>query len=114
MGLAHMTGAAFRLLGRETLDKSERRDGVPFFLVLLAILVAMVLAGRSLLAALGVAHAGSTAFLGTAVVAVLALLFVDDLGSALGAAVLAVMSASAFALSQSVTATNTSPGERAR
>lgn len=37
MGLAHMTGAAFRLLGRETLDKSERRDGVPFFLVLLAI-----------------------------------------------------------------------------
>jgi S-DNA-T family DNA segregation ATPase FtsK/SpoIIIE len=37
MGLAHMTGAAFRLLGKETLDKTERRDGVPFFLVLLAI-----------------------------------------------------------------------------
>ena len=29
MGLAHVTGGAFRLLGRETLAKEERRDGVP-------------------------------------------------------------------------------------
>ncbi|WP_423923687.1 DNA translocase FtsK 4TM domain-containing protein [Frigoribacterium sp. 2-23] len=42
MGLAHMTGAAFRVLGAETLDKDERRDGVPFFLVLLAIAGAVV------------------------------------------------------------------------
>jgi len=42
MGLAHMTGAAFRLLGREDLEPGERRDGVPFLLVLLAIAGAVV------------------------------------------------------------------------
>jgi len=42
MGLAHATGGAFRLLGREALDASERRDGVPFLLVLLAVAGAAV------------------------------------------------------------------------
>ncbi|UTT62060.1 DNA translocase FtsK [Microcella humidisoli] len=42
MGLAHMTGATFRVLGRETLAKEERRDGVPFFIVVLAIAGAVV------------------------------------------------------------------------
>lgn len=42
MGLAHATGAAFRVLGRETLAKDERRDGVPFFIVVLAIIGAVV------------------------------------------------------------------------
>ena len=42
MGLAHMTGAMFRLLGRETLARDERRDGVPFFIVGLALVGSVV------------------------------------------------------------------------
>lgn len=42
MGLAHLTGAAFRALGPEKLSKEERRDGFPFFLVLLAVAGAVV------------------------------------------------------------------------
>ena len=42
MGLAHIVGAAARLLGRETLEKDERRDGVPFFIFLLAVAGAVV------------------------------------------------------------------------
>ncbi|NIJ06248.1 FtsK/SpoIIIE family DNA translocase [Frigoribacterium faeni] len=42
MGLAHLTGGAFRLFGSESLDRDERRDGVPFLLVLLAVAGAVV------------------------------------------------------------------------
>ncbi|MFF2052253.1 DNA translocase FtsK 4TM domain-containing protein [Leifsonia sp. NPDC058194] len=42
MGLAHLTGGAFRALGPEKLSKEERRDGFPFFLVLLAVAGAVV------------------------------------------------------------------------
>src|SRR4029453_14344276 len=42
MGLAHVTGAAARALGPETLAKEERRDGLPFFIVVLAIAGAVV------------------------------------------------------------------------
>jgi small-conductance mechanosensitive channel len=88
--------------------------GDPGILVLLAILVVMVLAGRFALAALRVPDAGSTAFLGLALLAVLALLFVDDLDSAVGAVVLALVGASTFGLAQWLTANFTEPGERPR
>lgn len=42
MFLAHATGGAFRVLGKESLAKDERRDGVPFFIVVLAIIGAIV------------------------------------------------------------------------
>jgi len=42
MGLAHLTGGAARALGPETLQKEERRDGLPFFIIVLAIAGAVV------------------------------------------------------------------------
>ena len=42
LGLAHAAGAAFRLLGKETLAKEERRDGVPFLIFVLAVIGAVV------------------------------------------------------------------------
>ncbi|MDQ1581319.1 MAG: segregation ATPase FtsK/SpoIIIE, family [Microbacteriaceae bacterium] len=42
LGLAHLAGGVFRALGPETIAKEERRDGVPFFLLLLAIAGAVV------------------------------------------------------------------------
>jgi S-DNA-T family DNA segregation ATPase FtsK/SpoIIIE len=37
MGLAHGVGGLFRAFGPETLEKEQRRDGLPFLIVLLAI-----------------------------------------------------------------------------
>jgi S-DNA-T family DNA segregation ATPase FtsK/SpoIIIE len=42
LGLAHIVGGGARLFGRETLAKDERRDGIPFFFVVLALVGALV------------------------------------------------------------------------
>ncbi|MDZ8274362.1 DNA translocase FtsK [Microbacterium aquimaris] len=42
MGLAHGVGGLFRAFGPETLEKDQRRDGLPFLLVLLAVIGAVV------------------------------------------------------------------------
>lgn len=42
MGFAHVVGGGARLFGKETLSKTELRDGVPFFFFLLAICGAVV------------------------------------------------------------------------
>jgi DNA segregation ATPase FtsK/SpoIIIE, S-DNA-T family len=42
LGLAHIAGGAFRLFGKETLEKDHRRDGIPFFLLILAVAGAIV------------------------------------------------------------------------
>ncbi|QEA29286.1 DNA translocase FtsK [Microbacterium sp. CBA3102] len=41
VGLAHGVGGLFRAFGPETLEKDDRRDGFPFFLVVLAVLGAV-------------------------------------------------------------------------
>lgn len=42
LGMAHVVGGAARLFGKETLAKDERRDGVPFLLIVLAFAGAIV------------------------------------------------------------------------
>jgi hypothetical protein len=88
--------------------------GDPGLLVLVAIFVVMTYVGRALLRAWQVPDPGSTSFLAMALVAVMALLFVDDLDSTVSSAMLAVLAAGAYGLSQWVTSTFVEPGDRPR
>ena len=42
LGMAYVVGGAFRAFSPAELDKAERRDGLPFLLVLLAVAGAVV------------------------------------------------------------------------
>jgi S-DNA-T family DNA segregation ATPase FtsK/SpoIIIE len=42
LGIAHIAGAAFRAFGHENLEKDQRRDGIPFLLLVLAVVGAIV------------------------------------------------------------------------
>ena len=42
LAMAHGVGALFRVLGKESLEKDQRRDGFPFLLVVLAVAGAVV------------------------------------------------------------------------
>jgi len=89
--------------------------GDPGLLVLLAIVVVVGLAGRTLLGALRVPDPGSTSFLATALMAVLAMLFLmGSLADTWMLVVLPVLGAVTFAVAQWVTSTHTSPGDRTR
>lgn len=89
--------------------------GNPGFFLLLVVLIAMVYLGAGLLRAWRVADAGSTSFLGVALVAVVAVLFrLGDLSGWVSLVVVPLVGAVAYALAQWVTSSNTSPGERPR
>ena len=81
----------------------------------IAIVVVVGLAGRALLGALRVPDPGSTSFLATALMAVLAMLFLmGSLADTWMLVVLPVLGAVTFAVAQWVTSTHTSPGDRTR
>ncbi len=89
--------------------------GDPGLLGLLAIALVVGLVGRALLRALRVPDSGSTSFLGTALMSVLAMLFL--MGSPADpwtVVVLPILGAVTFAVAQWVTSSNTSPGETRR
>jgi hypothetical protein len=89
--------------------------GDPGLLVLLAIALVVGLVGRALLRAVRVPDPGSTSFLATALTAVLAMLFLTgSLTDTWMTVVLPVLGAVTFAVSEWVTSSNTSPGERTR
>ena len=95
--------------------KGTTSCGQPGLLVLLAIFVVMVLAGRVLLAALKVRDPGSTSFLASALMSVLALVFLSgSIHDRAAAVILPVLGAVTFALARWVTATFVEPGDRPR
>ena len=96
-------------------DRSSDGGGADLQSLLAAIVVVVGLAGRALLGALRVSDPGSTSFLATALMAVLAMLFlVGSLADTWMLVVLPVLGAVTFAVARWVTSTNGSPGDRTR
>jgi hypothetical protein len=89
--------------------------GNPGFVLLLAIVVVMGTGGRALLRAWRVPEPGSTSVLATALMAVLAMLFLTgSLEDAWAVVALPALGAVTFAVAQWVTSTFTAPGDRTR
>jgi hypothetical protein len=97
-----LTWAGFRLC---EVVRGTSSCGDPGFLLLVAILVAMVLLGRTLLRVWGLPDPGSTSFLGVGLLAVMVLLFlVPSIFSWWMALVVPAVTAATFALAHWVTA----------
>ena len=47
MAVAHGVGGMFRAFGPESLERDQRRDGFPFFLVVLAVIVGVLVAAAA-------------------------------------------------------------------
>jgi len=86
--------------------------GGPGYLLLLAIVIAMVLLGAVLLRAWGLPDPSATSFLAVGLMGVLALLMVDLLFNWWMIIVIPAIAAATFALAHWVTATFTEPAER--
>ena len=86
--------------------------GGPGILVLLAIVVVVALAGRTLLRAWRVPDAGSTSFLAAALMTVLSILFLmGSLHDTWALVALPVLGAITFGLAQWMTSSNSAPGD---
>lgn len=105
-----LTGAGFALC---EVVRGTSSCGNPGFVLLLAIMVAMVLLGTVLLRAWGVSDPGSTSFLAVGLLAVLALLFLVDVLFAWWMIIaIPVLTAATYALAYWVTTAVSEPADR--
>ena len=104
--LVGLLGVVLTFLGLQGCELVTGTDscGGPGLLVLVAIVVAMVLAGAAMLRLFGVPDAGSVSFLGVGLLMVVVLvLLIDSLASPAMLVVIPVLTAGCFALARWVT-----------